>query len=73
MGNYSKKKHPVFTIILVLIWFFVLLPSIKVFFTELISPSNKFTLFEETEAELTELIQLEKAQFPEDFIKLKSQ
>ncbi|MCK5674151.1 MAG: transglutaminase domain-containing protein [Spirochaetales bacterium] len=73
MNTKRRKKHPVFSVLTVLIWFFVILPGIKSFVFDQKSSSIDFNSFEETEAELTELIQLEKAQFPDDFIKLKSQ
>ncbi len=72
MRNQSQKKHPVLTIISVLIWFFVLLPSIKVLITDQISPSKEFTFYEETEIELNEIIIKEDALFPDEFISLTS-
>jgi len=73
MNNGRKKKHPLFTVLTVAVWFLVILPGVKSFFFDQKSSAIDFNSFNETEEELTELIQLEKAQFPEDFIKLKSQ
>lgn len=72
MSKSTDKKLPILTIVSILIWFFILLPSIKLFFSDLISPSEEFTLFEETENELSAIIKNEKAVFPEEFISITS-
>ncbi|MCK5154135.1 MAG: hypothetical protein KAQ93_07220, partial [Spirochaetales bacterium] len=60
------------TVFSILIWFLILLPSVKLFFADKILPQNKFTLFEETENDLAEIIYEEKAKFPDEFIPLSS-
>lgn len=60
------------TVVIVSIWFFIFLPSVKLFFTDKFSQRNKYTLFEETENELAKIIHEEKADFPSEFIPLKS-
>ena len=68
MGDHRKKRHPVLTILILLSWFLIFLPSIKLFFVDILSPSFEFRQFEETENDLSTLIQSENALFPDDFI-----
>ena len=72
MGRKSGKKHPLLIIFITLFWFFILLPSIKLFFTNTASSQNEFTLFAETENELADIIYEESANFPDEFISLTS-
>lgn len=72
MSKQRKKKDPFLTIFIILVWFLIYLPSIKLFFHDSLSPSYNFTLFEETENELSEFIRDEKAVFPDEFIPLSS-
>ena len=72
MSNHRKKRHPILTILMLLSWFLIFLPSIKLFLGDYFSPSYEFNLFEETENELEELIRNEKAVFPDEFIPLIS-
>ncbi|MCK5671722.1 MAG: hypothetical protein KAH95_00005, partial [Spirochaetales bacterium] len=72
MSGHRKKRHPVLTIFILLSWFMIFLPAVKLFLGEFLSPSYEFNLFEETENELSNLIQEEQALFPEEFIPRKS-
>jgi hypothetical protein len=72
MSDNTKKGHPILTILVLLSWFLIFLPSIKLFLGDLFFPSYEYSLFEETENELAELIREEKAVFPDEFIPLTS-
>ncbi len=72
MSDNTKKGHPILTILVLLSWFLIFLPSIKLLLGDLFFPSYEFSLFEETENELAELIREEKAVFPDEFIPLTS-
>jgi hypothetical protein len=72
MNTRRRRKHPVITVLTVIVWFFVILPGVKSFLFGQKSSSIDFNSFKETGEELTELIQSEKAQFPDDFYKLQS-
>ncbi len=73
MGSGRRKKHPVITVAVILFWFFILLPFIRTFFGESITPTTAYNTFSETEKELSDLIKLENADFPDDFIPVTSQ
>ncbi len=68
MDDHRKKRHPILTILILLSWFLIFLPSIKLFFVDILSPSFEFRQFEEMENNLSTLIQSENALFPDDFI-----
>lgn len=68
----SKHKNNPFILILIAISWFIILPAIKTFFADIITPQIEYTLFEETENELGELIIEEDAVFPDEFIPLTS-
>lgn len=72
MSDNHKKRHPILTIFILLFWFLIFLPSIKLFLGDYLSPSYEFNMFEETKNELTKLIQEENAVFPDEFIPLTS-
>ena len=72
MSGHSKKRHPVLTIFILFSWFMIFLPAVKLFLGEILSPSYEFNLFEETENELSNLIQKEQALFPKEFILRRS-
>ena len=72
MSKNSRKKHPFLTIFIALMWFFIILPSTKLFLADKISPKNEFTIFEETENELLGIIRNEEAVFPDEFISISS-
>ena len=72
MSSSRKKRIPFLTIFILLSWFVVVLPSVKLILSDLFLPSYEFSLFEETENELAELIRDERAVFPDEFIPLTS-
>jgi hypothetical protein len=72
MSAGSKKRKPLILFLVIISWFVFFLPGIKIFLNNILSPSYKFNVFEETEDELSNLIQSQNALYPADFISLNS-
>jgi len=69
----TKRKKPKTVFLVFLLWFFILLPSIKVFLGNIIIKENQNRFFVETEENLSFLINNYNALFPDHFYEILSE